>query len=135
MCQTHLNLHRPIPKHHDPPDSLQDCQYLDLYHQPGVYRFCYMQKKPRQQRLVIPFLFLSYFQFFEKRYGIFIPLLISIFTLFYIDTVKLHAEEHTSELQSRENLVCRLLLEKKKEKNKKRRTKDHLDTRTRETRN
>src|SRR5690606_40858719 len=30
---------------------------------------------------------------------------------------KLHrSEEHTSELQSRENLVCRLLLEKKKKK-------------------
>src|SRR5207302_6366838 len=28
------------------------------------------------------------------------------------------SEEHTSELQSRENLVCRLLLEKKKENNK-----------------
>src|SRR5690606_41377953 len=28
----------------------------------------------------------------------------------------LRSEEHTSELQSRENLVCRLLLEKKKEK-------------------
>src|SRR5690606_41516388 len=28
------------------------------------------------------------------------------------------SEEHTSELQSRENLVCRLLLEKKKIKNK-----------------
>src|SRR5690606_40824158 len=27
--------------------------------------------------------------------------------------VKLRSEEHTSELQSRENLVCRLLLEKK----------------------
>src|SRR5690606_39828527 len=29
------------------------------------------------------------------------------------------SEEHTSELQSRENLVCRLLLEKKKEKKRK----------------
>src|SRR5215475_16231193 len=29
------------------------------------------------------------------------------------------SEEHTSELQSRENLVCRLLLEKKKKKNMK----------------
>src|SRR5436309_8947079 len=29
------------------------------------------------------------------------------------------SEEHTSELQSRENLVCRLLLEKKKKKYKK----------------
>src|SRR5690606_41757168 len=28
---------------------------------------------------------------------------------------ELRSEEHTSELQSRENLVCRLLLEKKKE--------------------
>src|SRR5207302_5265436 len=31
----------------------------------------------------------------------------------------LRSEEHTSELQSRENLVCRLLLEKKKKKTKK----------------
>src|SRR5436309_4162447 len=33
---------------------------------------------------------------------------------------RLRSEEHTSELQSRENLVCRLLLEKKKKKKKKR---------------
>src|SRR5690606_39743897 len=31
-------------------------------------------------------------------------------------TVNVRSEEHTSELQSRENLVCRLLLEKKKVK-------------------
>src|SRR5690606_40449485 len=31
---------------------------------------------------------------------------------------RLRSEEHTSELQSRENLVCRLLLEKKKKKQK-----------------
>src|SRR5690606_41611224 len=30
--------------------------------------------------------------------------------------LQLRSEEHTSELQSRENLVCRLLLEKKKKK-------------------
>src|SRR5690606_39588038 len=30
--------------------------------------------------------------------------------------MKLRSEEHTSELQSRENLVCRLLLEKKNKK-------------------
>src|SRR5436309_9187436 len=30
--------------------------------------------------------------------------------------VESRSEEHTSELQSRENLVCRLLLEKKKQK-------------------
>src|SRR5690606_41311339 len=32
--------------------------------------------------------------------------------------VRERSEEHTSELQSRENLVCRLLLEKKKKKKK-----------------
>src|SRR5690606_41761996 len=32
----------------------------------------------------------------------------------YRITVRDRSEEHTSELQSRENLVCRLLLEKKK---------------------
>src|SRR5690606_40040060 len=31
---------------------------------------------------------------------------------------EIRSEEHTSELQSRENLVCRLLLEKKEKKNK-----------------
>src|SRR5690606_40718124 len=31
-------------------------------------------------------------------------------------TIDFRSEEHTSELQSRENLVCRLLLEKKKKK-------------------
>src|SRR5690606_40573936 len=34
------------------------------------------------------------------------------------DRVLLRSEEHTSELQSRENLVCRLLLEKKKQTSK-----------------
>src|SRR5207302_4168184 len=34
------------------------------------------------------------------------------------------SEEHTSELQSRENLVCRLLLEKKKKKKKKKKIKN-----------
>src|SRR5690606_41820879 len=33
-------------------------------------------------------------------------------------TRTVRSEEHTSELQSRENLVCRLLLEKKKKENK-----------------
>src|SRR5690606_41673450 len=39
------------------------------------------------------------------------------------------SEEHTSELQSRENLVCRLLLEKKKKKVKKRGTRKRRDGR------
>src|SRR5690625_6955935 len=33
-------------------------------------------------------------------------------------TIELRSEEHTSELQSRGHLVCRLLLEKKKKKRK-----------------
>src|SRR5690606_40584027 len=35
----------------------------------------------------------------------------------FIDCYIVRSEEHTSELQSRENLVCRLLLEKKKKTN------------------
>src|SRR5690554_7032384 len=34
------------------------------------------------------------------------------------DTASIRSEEHTSELQSRPHLVCRLLLEKKKKKQK-----------------
>src|SRR3712207_8005316 len=34
--------------------------------------------------------------------------------LFHVRNVRLRSEEHTSELQSRQYLVCRLLLEKKK---------------------
>src|SRR5205085_6435721 len=37
-------------------------------------------------------------------------------------------EEHTSELQSQSNLVCRLLLEKKKKKTKKKSTKQKIKT-------
>src|SRR2546422_5003153 len=38
------------------------------------------------------------------------------------------SEEHTSELQSRLHLVCRLLLEKKKKKKKQRNRTNHNDT-------
>src|SRR3712207_7501288 len=38
--------------------------------------------------------------------------------LFHIKKDSSRSEEHTSELQSRQYLVCRLLLEKKKKKNK-----------------
>src|SRR5947209_10451212 len=40
-------------------------------------------------------------------------------------TRDLRSEEHTSELQSRQYLVCRLLLEKKKKHNKKNHNKDN----------
>src|SRR5690606_40645419 len=42
------------------------------------------------------------------------------------ELLRLRSEEHTSELQSRENLVCRLLLEKKKKKKKKQISKNQL---------
>src|SRR2546427_4208598 len=37
------------------------------------------------------------------------------------------SEEHTSELQSQSNLVCRLLLEKKKKKHKKHKSRERLN--------
>src|SRR2546422_3452437 len=43
------------------------------------------------------------------------------------------SEEHTSELQSRLHLVCRLLLEKKKKKNKLKHLKSHRISSTLET--
>src|SRR5690606_41707810 len=49
--------------------------------------------------------------------GLSLAVLLSNATLY--ESIREHArrsEEHTSELQSRENLVCRLLLEKKKKK-------------------
>src|SRR2546422_7168373 len=38
-------------------------------------------------------------------------------TLVWLDALETRSEEHTSELQSRLHLVCRLLLEKKKKTN------------------
>src|SRR5438093_8542590 len=43
---------------------------------------------------------------------------------------RIRSEEHTSELQSLTNLVCRLLLEKKKKKNKKQTKKTNITERT-----
>src|SRR5690554_5745803 len=42
-------------------------------------------------------------------------LLFTIFTPLYVTLLDDRSEEHTSELQSRPHLVCRLLLEKKKQ--------------------
>src|SRR5690606_22552771 len=41
-------------------------------------------------------------------------ILISLAAILLLGIPRIRSEEHTSELQSRENLVCRLLLEKKK---------------------
>src|SRR3712207_8434239 len=45
-----------------------------------------------------------------------------------LDGLDLRSEEHTSELQSRQYLVCRLLLEKKKKKKKIKRINRHQIT-------
>src|SRR5690349_24189870 len=45
------------------------------------------------------------------------------------------SEEHTSELQSRRDLVCRLLLEKKKKKNKKKKSIKKIKKKRSKTRN
>src|SRR5690606_40153260 len=56
----------------------------------------------------------------SKDWRQFIPKYTNVQSLNYSEhydiyaTPKVRSEEHTSELQSRENLVCRLLLEKKK---------------------
>src|SRR5438105_5593883 len=47
-----------------------------------------------------------------------------------IRSLVIRSEEHTSELQSRVDLVCRLLLEKKKKKEKKRKKKKEKRNKT-----
>src|SRR5690606_39927043 len=52
---------------------------------------------------------------------------------FAMVTYSARSEEHTSELQSRENLVCRLLLEKKKKKKTKNKQTNTLKKREKST--
>src|SRR5690606_39851903 len=58
----------------------------------------------------------------EGRIGLICTALLAIAALGFLVSLAIprlrpvRSEEHTSELQSRENLVCRLLLEKKKKK-------------------
>src|SRR2546429_1185919 len=51
----------------------------------------------------------------ERRSGYVIMLLVGLFAA-GMPVIHMRSEEHTSELQSRLHLVCRLLLEKKKKK-------------------
>src|SRR5690606_41799075 len=52
-------------------------------------------------------------RFFSSAYSV-SPMMAVRGFLISCDALSIRSEEHTSELQSRENLVCRLLLEKKK---------------------
>src|SRR5438132_4326277 len=49
-----------------------------------------------------------------EKYGYDIPLSVEVFSTKPEEMVENRSEEHTSELQSHSELVCRLLLEKKK---------------------
>src|SRR2546430_6852661 len=58
---------------------------------------------------LVPFLHGDY-----PPYFIFGPIAFSVATEDFLGEDEIRSEEHTSELQSQSNLVCRLLLEKKK---------------------
>src|SRR5690554_7490014 len=53
----------------------------------------------------------------NARPGLSIQLANGVGLIHRLETIEKRSEEHTSELQSRPHLVCRLLLEKKKNKN------------------
>src|SRR5690606_8618326 len=67
----------------------------------------------------------------DNRYGLYHNKVQSVIMTHQLQIIsgwgRWRSEEHTSELQSRENLVCRLLLEKKKETNIKRLKKQEKD--------
>src|SRR5690606_39495417 len=97
---------------------------IALFYQGGIEKRSVLQVNISQLTFVsvrrLHIKFQTYPLLFDLRSHVF-PGLRSIITFFLpsripgfrrIDTDR--SEEHTSELQSRENLVCRLLLEKKK---------------------
>src|SRR5438445_4762821 len=67
----------------------------------------------------IDFLSCSLIWIYNVQSPMVIPSMILLNTFFPILTIILRLDEHTSELQSRQYLVCRLLLEKKKKKQNK----------------
>src|SRR3712207_8781838 len=73
--------------------------YTTLFRSPGAARQAYLTRGSTFFKIAIPVLYIGL--------GVVIP------------AVVLRSEEHTSELQSRQYLVCRLLLEKKKKKSHK----------------
>src|SRR5256885_9678971 len=66
----------------------------------------------------LPILFDNLFSFFfYNLLAIFVHIFIYFLGIFPSEIFVIRSEEHTCELQSPCNLVCRLLLEKKKKKN------------------
>src|SRR5690606_40912021 len=97
------------------------CQSLLVSFQSSQYKQALLSSaryKPRRYARSLP-KFLSLAASIKKALNLFqLPVTISLLAAVFDNGLKLESqtrsEEHTSELQSRENLVCRLLLEKKK---------------------
>src|SRR5690606_42140528 len=80
-------------------------------------RICFRMLPTRARSTLFP-----YTTLFRSRKGVFSSIgraatlaTVAAVALTAVEPTMARSEEHTSELQSRENLVCRLLLEKKKE--------------------
>src|SRR5690606_39874364 len=89
----------------------------------SLHRWCIFQRNPH---LPVPHALVDVSGGRIRHQGMLHDLVDDVTTMRFDDTLLLastshrirsgRSEEHTSELQSRENLVCRLLLEKKKTK-------------------
>src|SRR5207249_8455184 len=71
------------------------------------------QKRPDDLKFVVIH-YEKFYKFYQADLGHYFRTLYHIFK--FVKTSDIRSEEHTSELQSRFDLVCRLLLEKKKKK-------------------
>src|SRR5690606_40960887 len=86
----------PTLRPHQPIRAVGHCAVVGLRHETGILRH---HAADVMRRGWLP-LALALVQFFLAQFN--------------VEAACFRSEEHTSELQSRENLVCRLLLEKKK---------------------
>src|SRR5258707_3806857 len=84
-----------------------------------------IRRPPRSTLFPYTTLFRSSLVGFSLDWLLYVPLLL-IIVVFWVKDER--SEEHTSELQSRQYLVCRLLLEKKKERTKYRVTQHYYST-------
>src|SRR5207302_10367919 len=97
----------PLPLHSFPTRRSSDL-YLHFHHADNPQHICYSKTDATHSNSILTIINLDPL---HRQVG-FVDLDL---TVLGID----RSEEHTSELQSRENLVCRLLLEKKKNKKQK----------------
>src|SRR5438445_1734295 len=90
--------------------SLSACRSLPLF-----FFFFFLMIRPPPRSTLFPYttLFRSPFLFGLTSLGVYLGLHKRLNSWYLIDRPH-RSEEHTSELQSRQYLVCRLLLEKKK---------------------